>query len=131
VLGTDGTLLLRNGGGVTLRPESKREDNRWVVRSWPEALERAYYADPKIQAVESPDTWSAQTTPGEEHWGTEGHDDTYMHIANFFDCVRNRKQPYEDAVFGHRAAACAHMVNRSVREKRMIEWDFAADRTKG
>jgi predicted dehydrogenase len=130
VLGTDGSLLLRNGGGVTLRPESKHEDNRWVVRSWPEALERAYYADPKIQAVESPDTWAAQTTPGEEHWGIEGRDDTYMHIANFFECVRTRKQPYEDVVFGHRAAACAHMVNRSIREKRMIEWDFTADRTK-
>jgi len=130
VLGTDGSLLLRNGGGVTLRPESKHEDNRWVVRSWPEALERAYYADPKIQAVESPDTWAAQTTPGEEHWGIEGRDDTYMHIANFFECVRTRKQPYEDVVFGHRAAACAHMVNRSIREKKMIEWDFTADRTK-
>lgn len=129
VLGTDGSLLLRSGGGVTLRPESKREDNRWVVRSWPEALERAYYADPRIQAVESPDTWAAQTIPGEEHWGLEGRDDTYMHIANFLDCVRTRRQPYEDAVFGHRAAACAHMVNRSIREKRMIEWDFSADKT--
>jgi hypothetical protein len=99
------------------------------VRSWPEALERAYYADPKIQAVESPDTWAAQTTPGEEHWGIEGRDDTYMHIANFFECVRTRKQPYEDVLFGHRAAACAHMVNRSVREKRMIEWDFTGEKT--
>lgn len=128
VLGTDGSLLLR-GGGVTLRPESKQEDNRWVVRSWPEALEKAYYDDPKIRAIESPDTWDAQTTAGEEHWGTEGHDASYMHVANFFECVRTRKQPYEDAVFGHRAAACAHMVNRSIREKRMIEWDFGADRT--
>ena len=46
VLGTEGSLLLR-GGGVTLRPESKHEDNRWVVKSWPEALEKAYYDDPK------------------------------------------------------------------------------------
>jgi predicted dehydrogenase len=128
VLGTDGSLLIRNGG-VTFRPESKREDNRWVVRSWPEALERAYYSDPKIQAIESPDTWPAQTTPGEERWGTEGHNDTYAHIANFFDCVRTRKQPYEDVVFGHRAAACAHMVNRSIKEKRMIDWDFSAEKT--
>ncbi len=100
-----------------------------MVKSWPEALEKAYYDDPKIKAVESPDTWDAQTTAGEEHWGTEGRDASYVHVANFFECVRTRKQPYEDAVFGHRAAACAHMVNRSVREKRMIEWDFAADKT--
>jgi predicted dehydrogenase len=130
VLGTEGSLLLR-GGGVTLRPESKHEDNRWVVKSWPEALEKAYYDDPKIKAIESPDTWDAQTTAGEEHWGTEGRDASYVHVGNFFDCVRTRKQPYEDAVFGHRAAACAHMVNRSIREKKMVEWDFAADKTKG
>jgi predicted dehydrogenase len=127
ILGTGGSLLLR-GGGVTFRPEPAREDNRWVVRSWPEALEKAYYDDPKIQAVESPGTWPGQVVGGEEHWLSEGRDATYAHIANFLASVKSRQQPYEDAVFGHRAASCAHMVNRSIKEKRMVEWDFARER---
>jgi hypothetical protein len=101
------------------------------VASWPEPLERAYYSDPKIQAVESPGTWDVKLSGGTESWTAEGRDDTYTHIAGFLASVKSRTQPVEDAVFGHRAAACAHMVNRSIREKRVVEWDAAADRMRG
>ena len=104
ILGTEGSLLLR-GGGLTLRPEPRREDNRWVVDSWPEKLEQAYYDDPKVRQVESPWTWPATMAAGEEHWQSQGRDADYLHIANFFDCVRTRRQPVEDALYGHRAAS--------------------------
>jgi predicted dehydrogenase len=129
ILGTEGSLILR-GGTMTFKPEPRREDNRWVVASWPEALERAYYSDPKVQAVESPFLWDPKVVGAGETWRPEGRDDTYTHIDNFFKSVRARKQPVEDAVFGHRAAACAHMVNRSIREKRFVEWDAAGERMK-
>jgi len=32
------------------------------------------------------------------------------------------------ARFGHRAAATAHLINRSLREGRAFEWDRAADK---
>ncbi len=123
ILGTEGSILLRDGG-LTVRPEPRREDNRWIVDSWPEKLEQAYYDDPKVQQVESPGTWPGTMVGGEEHWQSQGRDADYLHIANFLDCVRTRRQPVEDALYGHRAAACAHMVNRSIREKRIVEWDF-------
>ena len=128
ILGTKGSLLLR-GGTLTFRPEPARENNRWVVDSWPEALEKAYYDDPKVQAIESPSTWPGQISAGEESWQPEGRDAGYLHIENFLASVRTRHQPVEDALFGHRAASCAHMVNRSIRDKRMVEWDFAAEKT--
>jgi predicted dehydrogenase len=128
ILGTKGSLLLR-GGTLTFRPEPARENNRWVVDSWPEALEKAYYDDPKIQAIESPSTWPAQIAAGEESWQPEGRDAGYLHVENFLASVRTRRQPVEDALFGHRAASCAHIVNRSIRDKRMVEWDFAAEKT--
>ena len=128
ILGTKGSLLLR-GGTLTFTPEPARENNRWVVDSWPEALEKAYYDDPKVQAIESPSTWPGQIIAGEESWQPEGRDAGYMHIENFFASVRTRHQPVEDALFGHRAASCAHMVNQSIRDKRMVEWDFAAEKT--
>ena len=37
-------------------------------------------------------------------------------MSHFFDSVRSRKEPVENALIGHRAAACAHMVNASLRE---------------
>ena len=53
ILGTKGSLALRDGA-LTFTPESGHDDNRWVVASWAEAAERAYYDDPKVQAIESP-----------------------------------------------------------------------------
>jgi len=129
ILGTEGSLIIR-GGTLTFKSEPRREDNRWVVASWPEALERAYYADPKVQAVESPSLWPPKAVGGVESWSALGRDDTYTHIENFFSSVRSRKQPVEDALYGHRAAACAHMVNRAIREKKLVEWDAAAERMK-
>jgi len=31
---------------------------------------------------------------------------------------------------GLAAAACAHMINLSIKEKRMVEWDFEKDDVK-
>ena len=119
ILGTEGSLALRDGG-LTFTPEVVRNDNRWVVASWAEAAEKAYYDDPKVQAVESPWLEPGSLTGGTERWQSEGRDDTFTHIANFFASVRSRTKPVEDAVFGHRAAACAHHVNQSIREKRVV-----------
>src|SRR5262245_47550739 len=49
-LGTEGTITL--GGGLSFYPERAREDNRWIVESWPKRLEEAYYKDPKVREIE-------------------------------------------------------------------------------
>jgi predicted dehydrogenase len=130
ILGTKGTLRMR-GGGLELTAEQPREDNRWVVRSWPETLERAYYADPKVQAVETPDTWRQRATPAAERWSLAGEDETVAHIRNFVEAVRARTTPVEDARFGHHAASCAHMINRAIREERTMRWDLTRDTMAG
>ena len=121
ILGTEGGLALR-GGALIFTPETAAVNNRWVVASWAEEAERAYYADPKVQVVESPFLEAEGLRPGGERWQSTGREDTFTHIAGFFECVKTRTQPVEDAAFGHRAAACAHMVNQSVREKRVVQW---------
>jgi predicted dehydrogenase len=129
ILGTEGSMAFR-GDRLTFTPENVHEDNRWVVASWPRDLEQAYYADPKVQAQESPWTWKPRMLPAAEAWQQQGQDNDLAHLANFVAAVRSRQQPYEDAVVGHHAAAAAHMVNLSVRQRRLVEWDFAADTAK-
>jgi predicted dehydrogenase len=129
ILGTEGTLVV-GGGALTFTAEHTYDDNRWVVASWPEELERAHYANPKIQALESPATWAPQIQETREIWQESGQGSTMSHLANFFDAVRTRQQPNEDATVGHRAAAAAHLVNLSVRQQRALEWDAARDRMK-
>jgi predicted dehydrogenase len=129
ILGTTGALILR-GDTLTFVPEQVHEDNRWVVASWPEELERAYYADPKVREQESPWTWDAHLKDGRMIWRHWGLDDTAAHLADWVDAIRAKGTPVEDATFGHRAASCAHMMNRAnraIREKRIVEWDFDRD----
>jgi len=123
ILGTEGSIAFR-GGTLTFSPENVVDDNRWVVMSWPEALETAYYADPKVQERETPDSWQPAMKENREVWNEWGQDATLVHLTRFFDAVRSRTAPVEDAMVGHRAAAVAHLVNLSIREKRPIEWDF-------
>ncbi len=54
-----------------------------------------------------------------------------VHLAHFFESVRSRKPPVEDALMGHRAASCAHMVNTSMRQNKTIYWDFDRENVKG
>ena len=120
VYGTKGSLHLV-GGEIRFTPEHPVENNRWVVRSWPEALEQAYYADPKVQASESPSLQPQTTLSGGERWVSRGEDSTVSHVRAFVAAVKSRQQPVEDARFGHHAAACAHLINTSLREGRVLK----------
>ena len=52
------------------------------------------------------------------------------HMANFFDCVKTRKQPCTPVQVEHRSVTACHLTNISIRLKRKFTWDpvAAADR---
>jgi len=124
ILGTEGTLII--GDGVTFYPEKAVEDNRWIVESWPKSLEEAYYRDPKVIATEVEPAKNYKK-PEPQKFNDEGPDPTELHFGHFFESVRTRKPYWEDAVAGHHAAACAHLINLSAKDRRMTEWDFTKD----
>jgi len=53
----------------------------------------------------------------------EGNNAHLDHFTNFFNAVRENKKVIEDATFGLRACAPPLASNRSVYERRVIEWD--------
>lgn len=123
-LGTEGTLQL-NYGNMQLMPESGVENNRWIVESWPREMESAYYRNPKVRATEVTDkTRPPVKKAATETWRQEGSETTVAHCAHWLESLRSRKPFWEDAQAGHRAAACAHMINLSAREERVVKWDF-------
>ena len=126
VLGNEASLSFRDDQMV-LKPENGIEGNRWVVSSWPEALEKAYYEDSRVRAEERPDTWPPRMRKQSETYGEIGQDDTFVHVGRFFDSVRQHKPAVEDGVMGHHAAAAAHMVNLSLRQRRPLDWNFTTD----
>ncbi len=129
ILGTEGSLTI-GGGGFTYHPEMAVEDNRWIVESWPQALEVKYYKDPKIRREEVPGSLPPQVVPAVQTYRERGLEATVVHFQKFFDSVRHRKPTVEDALLGHRAAACAHLINRSAETRKMVHWDFSKETLK-
>jgi len=122
ILGTEGSLLL-GGGGFTFHPETALEDNRWIVESWPKKLEDAYYQDAKVQREELPGTRPPQVMPTVQTYRERGLESTIVHFQRFFESVRSRKPTVQDALLGHRAAACAHLINRAAETRKLVQWD--------
>jgi predicted dehydrogenase len=126
LLGNEASLVFRDDQMV-LKPENAVEGNEWIVSAWPEALEKAYYEDPKVKAEERPATWPPRMRKENEAYGEIGPDATFIHVSRFFESVRQNKPAVEDGSTGHHAAAAAHMVNLSLRQKRPLDWNFATD----
>jgi predicted dehydrogenase len=125
ILGTEGSLAL--AGGLTFYPENVSEDNRWIVESWPKRLEEAYWRDPKVRQTELTATRRPRLVEGPQSFRAEGQDATVAHLGAWLDSIRTRRPHWEDAAVGHRAAACAHMVNLAIARRGAVEWDFARD----
>ncbi len=53
----------------------------------------------------------------------QGHDAHLEHHRNFYECVRSRQLPIEDAEFGLRAAGPALLANVSYFERRICTWN--------
>jgi predicted dehydrogenase len=128
VLGTEASVTL-GGNGLMFYPENAVEDNRWIVESWAKDAEEAYYRDPKVMETEVEPAKRAKKQP--DRIQTGGPEATVAHFGNFFESVKTRKPYWEDASAGHHAAACAHLVNQSVKQRRMTEWDFGKDDIRG
>lgn len=58
----------------------------------------------------------------------EGPGESTFHIANFFDCVRSRKQPNAGVEAGHRATTVCHLTNICRELGRKLKWEPAAEK---
>jgi predicted dehydrogenase len=124
VLGTEGSITI-GGEGLTFYPENAVEDNRWIVESWAQPMEDAYYKDPKVIATEVEPAKRPRKQP--EKFKDDGPEPTFAHFGHFFESIRTRQPYWEDATAAHHAASCAHLINMSAKEHRSVEWDFARD----
>jgi predicted dehydrogenase len=128
IMGTEGMLTL--GGAVTFRPENVHDDNGWIVDSWPQALEDAYYRNPKIRAEERPESSKPVIQATGESYQEVGLESTVAHMEHFVNSIRTREPYWEDASAGHHAAGCAHMINMASKTGKVVEWDFSRDDVK-
>jgi hypothetical protein len=50
-------------------------------------------------------------------------DISVLHMQNFFDCVRSRKEPNCPFELGFRSAVACRMAVESYRQGRTVSWD--------
>ncbi len=53
------------------------------------------------------------------------------HMANFFDCIRSRKDPICDVEVGHRSASICHLGAIALRTGRRLQWDVRKEEFTG
>jgi predicted dehydrogenase len=53
------------------------------------------------------------------------------HMANFFDCIKSRKQPISDVHSHHRAMTTCHLANIAIRLGRKIHWNPETEQIEG
>ena len=121
-LGTEGSLSLLLGAGMTELAEYKSEGYGYSIDSWPKAMQDAFM-DEGNHRTESQGTGNKPTPENRDF--PQKPDATVVHIANFIDAVRTRQPSYETAEVGHHAAAAGHMVNLSYRSHKRMRWDAA------
>ncbi|HKV26590.1 MAG TPA: Gfo/Idh/MocA family oxidoreductase [Candidatus Acidoferrum sp.] len=95
VLGNRGTIL-RTAENVSYLPQGRHS--------------AAASAEPGAQTSSKPDI-------------VGGSNDTNLHMDNFFDCVRSRKEPNCPFELGYRSAIACQMAIASLRRKRTVRWD--------
>lgn len=125
-LGTQGTLAVFLGSGMALTSENPSEGYNYSIDGWPKKLQEQFWAEGRHREESKPFV----RTEGTVNYKASGPDATVFHMAAFFDCVRTRREPVENAEMGHCAAATGHMVNLSFRSGKRLLWDAASSTAK-
>ncbi len=50
-------------------------------------------------------------------------DESAVHMQNFLDCMRSRKQPNSPVELANRVLVGAHLANESFRSGKRVNWD--------
>jgi predicted dehydrogenase len=118
-MGTEGVITTSMSSLVMEKPQPETEPGHSIgtfakatQEKFLEAYRQKYPATAKPPKIE-PETFAPP----------RGYDAHREHHRVFYEAIRSKKKPVEDAVFGFRAAGPALLANTSYFEKRMVGWD--------
>jgi predicted dehydrogenase len=119
--GSEGTMEIA-GNSVSVNRVPRETEPGLMIGSFTQAMQKqireAYEQKyPRTHPDSAP-------IPGyEKYVAPAGYSDSYDHFTHFFNSVRTRQQPVEDAVFGYRAAGAALLSNLSMERGSVVNWD--------
>jgi predicted dehydrogenase len=126
--GTLGTLTVGTST-LSFQPQNIAEQpDTYGTIGWSAKLRAEYLADWAKQHPRTPPLESSLLETAESFSMPPQYIDTVDHQAAFFQSVRTRQNPVEDAVFGNNAAISCHMANDSYFKNAPAVWDAQARR---
>lgn len=117
-LGTEG-VLTTSMSSLTLEKAPPEREPGYSIGTFPKAMQDDYL---RWYREKYPPQPAARIAP-ETFEPPKGYDAHREHHRVFYEAVRSRKRPFEDAVFGFRAAGPALLSNASYFEKKVCRWD--------
>lgn len=81
----------------------------------------------RVEEPATPEFW----TQAIEDKSGNSRDQLKLHVRNFLDCIKSRKEPAADLESGHRVATTCHLANISLRLGRKLRWDAEKEEIAG
>ena len=119
--GSEGIMEIA-GQTVTVTRAPREKEPGYTVSTFSTAEQKSFLTQYRQKY---PDTAPAGSTYAaiEKFSAPHGYSDNVDHFRNFFNSVRNRQQPVEDATFGFRAAGAALLSNVSLEKGQVVKWN--------
>jgi len=119
-VGSEGMLSLERDG-ITLTRRTPEREPGYTIGTFPQKLQDEFLKDYRQKYPERLD--QVNESKVERFQAPRGYSDHRDHLKGFIECCRTGKAPYQDAVFGLRAAGPAVLSNVSLAERRPVAWD--------
>ena len=125
-VGSEGTMTT-GYSDITLANAPREAEPGYTIGTFPKTVQEEFLREYRQKYPETRPTADAMRPDKQYRYEPpHGYDAHRDHHRVFYDAVRSRKRPVEDAVFGFRAAGPALLSNVSYFEKRVCAWDAQA-----
>ncbi|MDX2153195.1 MAG: Gfo/Idh/MocA family oxidoreductase [Bryobacteraceae bacterium] len=120
-VGSEGVMVV-SMNSLTLSKQPREKEPGYTIETFPKAVQEAYLKDYRQKYPVLAPSAESMDSNSEQRFETRASAHLEHH-KNFYAAIREKRVPFEDAVFGYRAAAPALLCNTSLYEKRICKWD--------
>ncbi len=126
-LGKRGLMEIHDDS-VTVGPQDGL-DHGPCAPGWPKKIKSEYVE--QWHKENDPKPASQPVVESKTYQAPPAYNDDREHLWKFFESVRTRRPPVEDAAFGNNTAIACHMANYSYFKKTIAVWDAQGKKIKG
>ncbi len=119
--GSEGTMEIA-GTTLTVSRTPREKEPGYTVSTFTNDMQKRFLTQYRAK-YPAPDPVQDAVGTTQKYAAPRGYSDSYDHFQNFFNSVRTRKQPVEDATFGFRAAGAALLSNLSLEKNAIVHWN--------